>query len=129
MGRHEKDKRGYEDREVILVAEEPREEEQIIAEGKIFAVIAYLSVLCLVPIVYFSTLRMIPTLSKRVNKFAVFHARQGFVIFLLEVALMAVNIIPVVGQLIFAGGSLILFSFLLWELFKFLEVTTGSVQL
>jgi len=109
MGRHEKDKRSYEDRGVILVVQGPREEERIIAEGKIFGVIAYLSILCLVPIVYFSTLRMIPIISKKVNKFAIFHARQGFVIFLLEVALVAVNIIPVVGQLIFAGGSLVLF--------------------
>jgi len=91
------------------VAEGPRNEEGIIVEGKIFGVIAYLSILCLVPIVYFSTLRMLPVFSRKVNKFAIFHAKQGFVIFLLEVALVAVNIIPVVGQLIFAGGSLVLF--------------------
>lgn len=91
------------------MAEGPRNEERIIAEGKIFGVIAYLSVLCLLPIFYFSTLRMIPVLSKKVNKFAIFHARQGFVIFLLEVAVMAINIIPVVGQIIFAGSSLVLF--------------------
>lgn len=91
------------------MAEEPRDEQRIIVEGKIFAVIAYLSLLCLVPIVYFSTLRMVPILSKKVNKFAIFHARQGFVIFLLEVGLVAVNIIPFLGQLISAVGSLVLF--------------------
>jgi len=123
MGRHEKNKRGYEDREVILVVEGPREEEQIIAEGKIFGVIAYLSILCLVPIVYFSTLRMIPTMSKKVNKFAIFHARQGFVIFLLEVAVVFVNIIPAVGQLIFAAGSLVL-SFL--SLMGIVQVLRGN---
>lgn len=91
------------------MAEGSRNEERIIAEGKIFAVMSYLSILCLVPIVYFSTLRMIPVLSRKVNKFAIFHARQGFVIFLLEVVLVAVNIIPVLGQIIFAGGTLVLF--------------------
>ena len=92
------------------MAERLGNEERIIAEGKIFGVIAYLSILCLVPIVYFSTFKMIPVLSKKVNKFAIFHAKQGFAIFLLEVALVAINMIPVVGQLIFAGGSLVLFS-------------------
>jgi len=42
------------------VAERLGDEEQIIAEGKIFGVMAYLSILCLVPIVYFSTFKMIP---------------------------------------------------------------------
>lgn len=91
------------------MAQGPRNEERVVEEGKIFGVMSYLSILCLVPIVYFSTLKMIPILSRRVNKFAIFHARQGFVIFLLEVALVAINIIPVVGQLIFAGGFLVLF--------------------
>ena len=92
------------------MAEGPRSDERVIEEGKIFGVMSYLSILCLVPILYLSTVRMIPVISRRVNKFAIFHARQGFVIFLLEVALVTINIIPVVGQLIFAGGFLVLFS-------------------
>jgi len=99
------------------------DEKRIIAEGKIFGVIAYLSILCLVPIIYFSTLRMIPVLSKKVNKFAIFHTRQGFIIFLLEVGLVAINIVPIIGQVVFLGGSLVLF---LLSLVGILQVVKGN---
>jgi len=96
-------------------------EEQMIAEGKIFAVLAYLSILCLIPVIYYTTLRMIPLVSSKVNKFAIFHARQGFVIFLLEVALLAANIIPVLGQIVFTVGALVLFSLSLVGIFQVLR--------
>lgn len=109
MGRYEKDKESYENRGRMLVAEVLKDEEGMIAEGKIFGVMAYLSILCLVPIVLFSILRMVPVLSKKINRFAVFHVKQGFVVFLLEVAIVALRLIPILGQIVFAVGSPVLF--------------------
>jgi len=109
VGRYEKDKESYENRGRMLVAEVLKDEEGMIAEGKIFGVMAYLSILCLVPIVLFSILRMVPVLSKKINRFAVFHVKQGFVVFLLEVAIVALRLIPILGQIVFAVGSPVLF--------------------
>lgn len=109
MGRYEKDKESYENRGRMLVAEVLKDEEGMIAEGKIFGVMAYLSILCLVPIVLFSILRMVPVLSKKINRFAVFHVKQGFVVFLLEVAIVALRLIPILGQIVFAVCSPVLF--------------------
>jgi uncharacterized membrane protein len=57
----------------------PQSEQQIIEEGKIFALLAYLGILCLVPL-----------LAKKDNKFAYFHAKQGLVLFITEIILMFV---------------------------------------
>ena len=66
-----------------------------IQEGKVFAVIAYLWILCLVPL-----------LLKKENKFALFHAKQGLVLFICEIALWLIGIIPILGWLISILGSL-----------------------
>ena len=57
----------------------PQSEQQIIEEGKIFALLAYLGILCLVPL-----------LAKKDNKFAYYHAKQGLVLFIAEVILFLV---------------------------------------
>ena len=60
----------------------PKTDEAEILEGKIFALLAYLSVLCIIPLVF-----------KKENKFALFHGKQGLVIFVGQVAIFIVNII------------------------------------
>lgn len=60
-----------------------------IQEGKIFAVIGYLGILCLLPL-----------LLKKDNKFALFHGKQGLVLFIGEVGAAIINIVPILGQLI-----------------------------
>ena len=70
-------------------------ENKEIQEGKVFAVIAYLWILCLVPL-----------LLKKENKFALFHAKQGLVLFITEIALWIIGIIPILGWLISILGSL-----------------------
>lgn len=60
-----------------------------IQDGKIFAVIGYLGILCLVPL-----------LLKKNNKFALFHGKQGLVLFIGEVGASIITIIPILGQLI-----------------------------
>ena len=57
----------------------PQSEQQMIEEGKIFALLAYLGILCLVPL-----------LAKKDNKFAYYHAKQGLVLFIAEVILFLV---------------------------------------
>ena len=61
-----------------------------IAEGKFFAVVGYLAILCFVPLFL-----------KRDNKFAQFHGRQGLILFILELAAAMLVVVPVVGEVIF----------------------------
>ncbi len=67
-------------------------------QGRFFAVIAYLSVLCLIPIIF-----------KKSNKFAVFHGKQGLILFIWEVGALVVSIIPLFGKLIWGLSWLICF--------------------
>jgi uncharacterized membrane protein len=67
-----------------------------VLEGKIYAVIAYIGVLCIVSL-----------LLKKDNKFALFHGKQGLVLFIGEVACGLLNVIPVLGQLIWVLAVLV----------------------
>ncbi|HQP10389.1 MAG TPA: hypothetical protein PKV41_03285 [Candidatus Omnitrophota bacterium] len=53
-----------------------------ILEGKIFAMLSYLSILCIIPLVF-----------KKDNPFVLKHGKQGLVLFLGEVAVFIVHII------------------------------------
>ena len=67
-------------------------EDKEVQEGKIFAVIGYLGILCLIPLLF-----------KKENKFALFHGKQGLILFLGEVALIIVAIIPFLWFISFFG--------------------------
>ena len=67
-----------------------------VQDGKIFAVLSYLWILCFIPL-----------LLKKNNKFAVFHAKQGLVLFIAEIALWIIGIVPVLGWFISIVGSLL----------------------
>jgi len=56
--------------------------DQQILEGKIFAIIAYLSIFCIIPLVF-----------KKDNPFVLKHGKQGLILFLGEVAAFIVTII------------------------------------
>jgi len=64
-----------------------------IREGKFFAIISYISFLCIITLIL-----------KRRNKFALYHARQGLVLFVIEVAAFILSIIPFLGLLIGVFG-------------------------
>lgn len=68
----------------------------IVEEGKIYAVMGYISICCIIPL-----------LLKKDNKFALFHAKQGLVIFIGEMGAFIVNIIPVLGQLVWVLAILV----------------------
>jgi len=60
--------------------------QEIIEEGKIYAFLGYWGILFLVPI-----------LAKKDNDFAVFHGKQGLVLFILEVIVAILGYIPFIG--------------------------------
>jgi uncharacterized membrane protein len=64
-------------------------EDKEIQEGKVLALLSYLGILCLIPL-----------LLKKDNKFVLFHGKQGLVIFLGELAGAVISIIPFIGWLI-----------------------------
>lgn len=56
---------------------------------------------------YFSILFLVPLLAEKENDFAQYHARQGLVLFIAEVATIVVGWIPLLGWLVaFAGWIL-----------------------
>ncbi len=66
-------------------------------EGKIWAFIGYWWILFLVPL-----------LAKKENKFALFHGKQGMVLFVFEVIIWILSYIPVIGWFIIGPiGSII----------------------
>ena len=67
--------------------------EKEIQEGKFFAVISYISFLCIIALGF-----------KRDNKFAVYHAKQGLVLFVFEVVSFILSIIPFLGGILRTFG-------------------------
>ena len=89
----------------------PQEEQQI-QEGKFFALISYVSFLCIITLIL-----------KKDNKFALFHAKQGLVLFVMEVAAFILSIIPLLGWLIGIFGYAL---FLLVSLWGIMQSTLGN---
>jgi len=73
-----------------------RQEPQEVLDGKAYALLAYLWILCLIPLIL-----------KKDNKFAMFHAKQGLVLFLGELVIGFVGIIPILGWMILFFGTLL----------------------
>lgn len=61
-----------------------------IDEGKIWGVLGYLGILCLIPL-----------LAKKDNRFALFHAKQGLVLLIWIVGASIIGWIPLLGWMIF----------------------------
>jgi uncharacterized membrane protein len=66
-----------------------RGKDKDVEENKIIAALSYAWILCLVPL-----------LGKRKSKFAQFHAKQGLILFILELIASLLMWFPVFGQLI-----------------------------
>ncbi len=65
---------------------EAKQEDKEIKEGRLFAMLGYLSILCLVPL-----------LLKKDNEFALYHGKQGLVLFIWLVAASIIAPIPLLG--------------------------------
>ncbi len=66
-----------------------------VEDNKLMAAISYISVLSLVGL-----------LGKKDSPYVQFHAKQGFVLFIVEIALMVVGIVPILGWAISFFGSI-----------------------
>jgi len=75
-------------------------EDKEVQEGKIFGIMAYIGILCLLPL-----------LLKKENKFALFHGKQGLVLFLGEVIFSFIGIVPFLGWIIWFLGMTVCFIF------------------
>jgi fumarate reductase subunit D len=72
-----------------------------VEENKTIAAIGYLGILCLLPL-----------LMKKDSKFAQFHGKQSLVLLIASVIVSFINIIPILGQLIWIV-AMILFTILM----------------
>ncbi len=66
-----------------------------VEKNKVFGVLAYIGILFLVPL-----------LAAPESKFAKFHANQGLTLFIVEVGLSMIAIIPILGWLVWFFGSI-----------------------
>lgn len=78
----------------------------------VFAVLSYMWILCLVPIIM-----------KNEDEDVKFHARQGFMLFIVETVFAFVGVIPLLGNLIGALGILICW---LLSLIGIIQVMMGN---
>jgi uncharacterized membrane protein len=83
------------------------QEEQEIRDGKFFAVISYVCFLCIVTLIL-----------KKDNEFAFYHAKQGLVLFVMEVAAFILSIIPFLGWLIGIFGYALFLLVSLWGIMQ-----------
>lgn len=82
-------------------------DEEAVREGKFFAIISYISFLCIITLVL-----------KKNNKFALYHAKNGLVIFVMEVAAFILSIIPILGWLIGIFGYALFLLVSVWGMMQ-----------
>jgi len=83
------------------------QDEQEIRDGRFFAIISYVSFLCIITLVL-----------KKNNKFALYHAKQGLVLFVMEVAAFILSIIPLLGLLVGIFGYALFLLVSLWAIMQ-----------
>ncbi|MCX5697557.1 MAG: hypothetical protein NTU54_06305 [Candidatus Omnitrophica bacterium] len=84
----------------------PQEDKEI-QEGRFFAVISYIFFLSILTLLF-----------KKDNKFALYHAKQGLVLFVFEVTGFVLSIIPILSWLIHTVGFALAVIVSVWGLFK-----------
>jgi uncharacterized membrane protein len=73
----------------------PATQPQNIDDDKLIAAIGYLGILCLIPL-----------LAKKDSAYAQHHGKQGLVLLIAWVILMFINIIPILGQILWMLGAI-----------------------
>ena len=81
-----------------------------IQEGKVFALLSYLFILCIVPLIF-----------RKDNKFCLHHAKQGLVLFIIEVAVFIFAMIPALSQILLPIVIFICGIFSLWGMLQVLK--------
>ncbi|MBU0709208.1 MAG: hypothetical protein KJ793_00650 [Candidatus Omnitrophica bacterium] len=83
-----------------------QKKDKVVSEGTFFALISYIGFLCIVSLVL-----------KKNNKFALYHAKQGLVLFVFEVGAFIISIIPILGW--FLGIGTVIFALVsLWSILQ-----------
>jgi len=83
--------------EEIKASVKPSFDKKDIEDNKVLAAVGYIGILCLIPL-----------LAKKDSKFAQEHGKQGFILFVAEIAIWIVGMIPVLGWfIIWPLGSLL----------------------
>ena len=77
--------------------EEKKQQQKTISitSENVYAILAYLWVLCLIPV-----------LMKKDDEFVKFHAKQGLMLFIIEVGFGIIGIVPLLGPLVYLLGML-----------------------
>jgi uncharacterized membrane protein len=88
--------------EMIMAVQKIVCDPQDIEKNKVYAVLAYIGILFLVPL-----------LAAKDSPYAKFHTNQGLVLFLLEVALSVISWIPVLGWIVGVVGWIAVAVFLI----------------
>lgn len=94
-----------------MTTQSPEQGNEVL-EGKIYAVMSYWFFLCIIPFVL-----------KKDNKFAVFHGRQGLVLFIFLSAGFLFSILPLIGALFY---KLTLFIYMLCLLYGTVQSLRGK---
>lgn len=87
-----------------------------VSEGRFFAMIAYVSFLCIISL-----------LLKKDNKFVLFHAKQGLVLFVFEVICFILSILPLVGTIIKGLGILAFTLLSIWGVWQSFRGQCGRI--
>jgi len=90
--------------------------EKHVLEGKIFAVLSYLTVLCIIPLIL-----------QKDNAFVLSHGKQGLVLFVAEVAVFIAHI--ALGTSVLRLGFFILLSLSLWGMIEALKGQYGKLPI
>lgn len=89
---------------------QPLGKDKDVEDNKAIACLSYIGILFIVPL-----------LAKKDSKFAMFHAKQGLVLFIAEIVISVVNIIPVLGQIIWFIALIIFLVFSIMGIIKALQ--------
>lgn len=89
-----------------------KEDKQVIKEGKIYAVIAYLGILCFLAL-----------LLKKDNRFALHHGKQGLVIFIGEVISGILPLAPLLGWFL---GTIVLLTLAIYSIIGMIQAIVGN---
>ncbi|NQT96023.1 MAG: hypothetical protein HQ572_06185 [Candidatus Omnitrophica bacterium] len=88
-----------------------QQEDPVVKDGKIFAIVAYIGILCLLPL-----------LLKKENKFALHHGKQGLVLLIAEVVGGVVGIIPFIGWVLV---PFLMLAFLIFSIIGIIQAASG----
>lgn len=89
---------------------EPVPDQQDISDNRLWAAAGYIGILCLLPL-----------LLRKDSPYAQHHGKQGFILFVAWIILSFINIIPLLGQIIWFFGTIVFFGVMIVGIIKALQ--------